>query len=107
MGYVSIIQLATFMAVIEEGTMTGAARRLCYSQPAVSGHIRGLELTVGTPLLRRGPGPLAATEAGDRLLLLAPLLLQIAEQIQHVGALRSPRSARERTLKASPGIEFS
>lgn len=107
MGYLSIIQLATFMVVVEEGTMTKAAGRLRYSQPAVSGQIRALELAVGTPLLRRGGrGSVTLTEAGDRLLLLAPILLQIAQQILQVGSIGKRSGISDQTISDSPRIGF-
>jgi DNA-binding transcriptional LysR family regulator len=58
-------QLRIFATVLHEGSVTGAARALRVSQPAVSKQLAELELAVGAPLvdrLRRGVRPTAAGE---------------------------------------------
>lgn len=60
-------RLASFLAVIDAGGITAAARRRNLTQPAVSQHVRALEEELGTPLLhRRGRGAVP-TEAGEAL----------------------------------------
>ncbi|MEE6264027.1 LysR family transcriptional regulator [Plantactinospora sonchi] len=57
--------LRTFLAVADCGSFSAAARRLGYTQSAVSQHIAALEQTLGVALLHRRPvGP---TGAGERL----------------------------------------
>jgi DNA-binding transcriptional LysR family regulator len=56
-------KVAHFVAVVEEGSMTGAARRLGLTQQALSMSIRALERDLGVSLLhrnRRGAGLLPA-----------------------------------------------
>jgi molybdate transport repressor ModE-like protein len=67
---VELRHLAALQAIAEEGTFGKAARRLGYTQSAVSQQIATLERIVGERLLDRpgGPRPVALTEAG-RLLL--------------------------------------
>ncbi len=62
--------LAALQAVAEEGSFGRAARRLAYTQSAVSQQIAALERIVGQRLVERpgGPRPVSLTEAG-RLLL--------------------------------------
>jgi DNA-binding transcriptional LysR family regulator len=67
---VELRHLAALQAIAAEGTFGKAARRLGYTQSAVSQQIATLERIVGERLLDRpgGPRPVSLTEAG-RLLL--------------------------------------
>ncbi len=67
---VEIRHLAALQAVVEEGSFGRAARRLGYTQSAVSQQIATLERIVGERLLERPGGPRAVspTEAGELLL---------------------------------------
>jgi DNA-binding transcriptional LysR family regulator len=59
--------LRTFMAVLESGSMSEAARRLDLTPAAVAQQMRVLEREFGVPLLRRAGRTVAPTEAGHRL----------------------------------------
>ncbi|MDX6292722.1 MAG: LysR family transcriptional regulator, chromosome initiation inhibitor [Kribbellaceae bacterium] len=63
-------QLATFAAVIDEGSFDAAARRLQLTPSAVSQRIKALESRLGQVLVRRAK-PCRTTEAGGALLRLA------------------------------------
>jgi DNA-binding transcriptional LysR family regulator len=65
--------LRTFVAVADTRSFSSAARRLQFTQSAVSQHIASLEADLGTALLTRRP--VALTPAGERLLRHARLLL--------------------------------
>lgn len=69
--------LVALEAVIAAGSFGLAARRLGYSQPAISLQIAQLERLAGTRLIERsaGRGPLGATPAGERVLRHARALL--------------------------------
>lgn len=60
--------LKTYLAVCREGSITGAARRLNISQPAVSVTIAQLEASLGTVLLDRSRSGVQPTAAGHALL---------------------------------------
>jgi len=60
-------QQRAFLAVIEEGSLSGAARRLGLAQPTVRRRIEDLETALATPLFTRSPGGLIATERGEAL----------------------------------------
>jgi DNA-binding transcriptional LysR family regulator len=60
-------ELAVFLAVIETGSLAGAARRLRRSAPAVTRTLSALEARVGARLVERTTRRLAITEAGRRL----------------------------------------
>lgn len=57
-------ELASFLAVVEEGQFARAAARLFLSPPAVTAHVQRLERDLGVRLLERSP--LRLTEAGRR-----------------------------------------
>jgi DNA-binding transcriptional LysR family regulator len=70
---IEVRHLAALQALAEEASFHGAARRLGYSQPAVSQQLAALERIVGTQLVNRPrvSQPLTLTEAGKRLLVHA------------------------------------
>jgi molybdate transport repressor ModE-like protein len=61
-------KLETFRVVAQTGQISGAARNLNLSQPAVTAQIRQMEAEVGQPLFTRHASGVELTEAG-RLLL--------------------------------------
>ncbi|MFI4933629.1 MAG: LysR family transcriptional regulator [Caulobacterales bacterium] len=65
----------TFLAVAEEGSLSGAARRLGLTQPTVARHIDALEQSVGADLFMRSQRGLAPT---DLALDLAPYAQTLA-----------------------------
>ncbi|HEY5662110.1 MAG TPA: LysR family transcriptional regulator [Gaiellaceae bacterium] len=70
---IEVRHLAALQALAEESSFHGAARRLGYSQPAVSQQLASLERIVGMQLVNRPrvSQPLSLTEAGQRLLVHA------------------------------------
>jgi DNA-binding transcriptional LysR family regulator len=68
--------LSTFLAVLEAGRISAAARTLHLSQPAVTAQIRRLEETVGTALFVRSVHGVAPTDAGLRLAQTARAIRQ-------------------------------
>ncbi len=60
-------ELEVFIAVLEAGSLSGAARRLRRSPPAVTRALAALEDRVGARLVERTTRRLAPTEAGLRL----------------------------------------
>ncbi|WP_306231972.1 LysR family transcriptional regulator [Agrococcus beijingensis] len=61
-------RILIFRTVAREGSVSGGARALGWTQPAVSQHIRLLEEEVGQALLLRSSTGVTLTEAGERLL---------------------------------------
>ena len=70
---IEVRHLAALQALAEEASFHGAARRLGYSQPAVSQQLAALERIVGQQLVNRprASQPLTLTDAGTRLLVHA------------------------------------
>ena len=60
-------ELAVLVAVVDQGSLVGAARRLRRSAPAVTRALSALEQRVGARLIERTTRRLAATEAGRSL----------------------------------------
>ncbi|MGY1801845.1 LysR family transcriptional regulator ArgP [Blastococcus sp. SYSU D00922] len=67
---VELAQLRTLVAVIDEGTLEAAARRLHVTPSAVSQRLRALEVATGRVLVQRGR-PATVTAAGEPVLRLA------------------------------------
>jgi LysR family transcriptional regulator, regulator for metE and metH len=76
LGTLEARDLRLVQAIAEAGGATQAAKRLHLSQSAVSHQLRGLEERLGLELFRREGGRLRITAAGERLVQLAPQVLQ-------------------------------
>jgi DNA-binding transcriptional LysR family regulator len=83
----TLLQLKSFVAVVDQGGFTAASRRLGLSQPAVSRAIATLEKELGLPLLVRGRDGTSLTEAGDLALKHA------REALRHLTLMRTEVSA--------------
>ena len=68
MGTPTLRQLRTFLAVVEAGSVSTAARLLNFTQPAASQQLRELERTLSVRLLDRAGGKVIPTAAGQALL---------------------------------------
>ena len=79
-----LYQLRTFAAVAETGHLTRAADRLHVSQPAISAQIKALEEELDVRLFERGPGGMALTRAGTRLLDQAVKVLADVEELRNI-----------------------
>jgi DNA-binding transcriptional LysR family regulator len=71
----NIEEIKTFLAVVELGGVTRAARRLHRSQPAISRRLGILERDLGAPLFERLRGRAPLTEAGSAFLPHAEAVL--------------------------------
>lgn len=61
-------QLAAFVAVAKTGSISGAAKELVISQPALTGRIQGLEVALGSQVFIRSRNGSRLTPAGRALL---------------------------------------
>jgi DNA-binding transcriptional LysR family regulator len=86
-------QLSSWIAVVETGSVSAAARRAGLSQAGVSQHVRALEQRLGCELLDRGTRPARVTASGHRLYEHALDLLQRAGEMDE-GVRSLSRSAR-------------
>src|SRR4051812_4877789 len=65
MQIMDITDARTFIAVVEAGSVSGAARELHLTQPAVSRRLQRLEQAVGALLIDRRKRPFALTDIGQ------------------------------------------
>ncbi len=91
-------QLEALRAVSGEGSVTGAARRLGWSQPTVDYHLKNLERLVGAPVLLR-------SRRGSTLTPVGVLLLDRAHEILSLGE-RALHDARELTHMGHVRLRF-
>jgi len=107
MNHPKLDDLHAFVAVARAGSFTRAAAQLGVTPSALSHTLRALEARLGLRLLARTTRNVAPTEAGERLLhAVSPLLDEIAEQVQALGALRDKPQGRIRISCTDDQIEL-
>ncbi len=89
--------LEAFCAAVEEGTISGAARRMYLSQPSVSERLAELERESRTPLLKRSRRGVEPTEQGAVLYARARKALDEFHKVDRV--LRGLREDRDKKLR--------
>lgn len=94
----SLVRLRTFIEVYRQRSISGAARALNLTQPAVSQHISGLEVAVGRPLFQRQPQGVVPTAAADDLAADIGNTLDTAES--------ALASARARSMDVSGTLQI-
>jgi DNA-binding transcriptional LysR family regulator len=72
--------LPTFLAVVESGRISVAAKGLSLSQPAVTAQIHKLEESLGAPLFTRSARGVTLTSAGERLKVYARSIQQLVDE---------------------------
>jgi DNA-binding transcriptional LysR family regulator len=78
---IDIALLRSFVAVVETGTVTGAANLLNLTQAAVSQQLKRLEELFGTELFERHHKRLALKPSGERLMAHAQRLIALNDQV--------------------------
>lgn len=96
-------QLRHFLALVEERSITRAAKRELIVQSGLSNSIQALERELGTPLYLRGTRPVRLTAAGEALVGAARRTVSSAAQAEQ--AVRETRDALIGTLRL--GISLS
>lgn len=77
----------SFIAIYRAGTVSGAARALLLTQPAVTQHLAALEAAVGEPLFLRAPRRMIPTARGKELYNQVVQAIETLEQVsQTLGA---------------------
>ncbi|MFT7776595.1 LysR family transcriptional regulator [Roseateles sp.] len=80
--------LHTFLGVLREGSLSGAARALGLTQPTVGRHVSALERALGQPLFTRSPTGLLATDAALALRGHAEQMEAAAAALQRAATAR-------------------
>ena len=94
---IELKQLQMLQSISQEGTISGAARALGYSQPAISQHVATIERQLETPVLVRGRSGVHLTEAGRALVEAAgPILAQVEQLLSEVAAIAGMRAGKVR-----------
>ena len=94
-------ELDILVAIVETGSLTGAARRLGRSAPAITRGLAALEKRVGLGLIERTTRSLAPTDAGRDLANPASLIGSAAMLFTWLGERRGD----QRLIHASELIE--
>jgi len=96
-------ELETFLVVVDEGSFSRAAERLCISQPSVSNRVKKLEAVLRVKLLNRTTRLVEPTEDGRLLAAAATEALDGLFEI--LGQLRDrSEAARNRVVIASTPV---
>lgn len=77
--------LRVFIAVVEKGSLTAAADYLDVSRASVSRYLADLEDWMGVRLLHRTTRRLSLTGPGEEALARARAMLELGEELEHIG----------------------
>ncbi len=81
-------QLQAFLAVIDTGSFTAAARKLNVTQSSISQQVANLELGLNTALINRSQRPIQMTIAGQALYPLGKKMIDSGVYLQeHINAI--------------------
>lgn len=79
----NIRQASYVLAILQEGSISAAAKRLYISQPALSQTLRLSEEALGAQIFQRGTTPLALTYAGEKYVKAARQMMTINNNLQN------------------------
>ena len=97
LGKVTLLAMEVFVAAVEEGTISLAAKRLGASPSSVSQHITNLEAALGVALLNRATRPMGLTSAGALFLRRAEsVLAEITQAKAELGVFNYSQMIRLR-----------
>ncbi|KAA3400245.1 LysR family transcriptional regulator, partial [Akkermansia muciniphila] len=89
--------LRNFIAIVEQGSMTAAAKKLYVAQPALSNQLRVLEKELGARLLERTSRRQELTPAGQALYRQAKLMVSLENAVKQ--EVRDQRDGAAGTLR--------
>jgi DNA-binding transcriptional LysR family regulator len=96
--------IAAFSAIVEAGSITGAARRLALSKSVVSERLTELERVMGTRLVRRTTRSLSLTDDGKTFYEHAKQIMRTVENA--ASELKERRGALTGPLRISAPVSF-
>ena len=80
-GHLDIRSLRAFVSVVDTGSVTEAARRLCRTQPAITLQIRRLEEQIDKPVFEIGTRRPIMTLDGEVMLGYARAILRLHDEL--------------------------
>jgi DNA-binding transcriptional LysR family regulator len=96
--------LRAFVSIVENGSISAAARRLRVAQPTLSRQLASLEEKCGVAVLRRDTHTMNLTETGHQLLADAKAILALAEESEH--RVRNEQQTLEGHIRVFATIDF-
>ncbi|SDR45572.1 transcriptional regulator, LysR family [Rhizobiales bacterium GAS113] len=91
----------SFLTVLREGSLSGAARALALTQPTIGRHVAALEASLGIALFTRSPQGLEPTEAANELRSLAETMAASAQALLRAASGRGQEMRGTVRLTAS------
>jgi DNA-binding transcriptional LysR family regulator len=91
-----------FLAIYRVGSVSGAARTLCLTQPAVSQTLAALEAALGAPLFERSSRGMKPTPRGQALYAQ---VFDSVDRLERVSRSLSPRVAPPTVFRLGSGPE--
>ena len=99
-------RVQAFLAVVDEGSLSGAARQLGASQPTLGRQVRALEEALATRLFKRATKGLVLTEAGAALVEPARAMQEAAMRMQLTAAGREQELAGTVRITAPEAVSL-
>lgn len=99
-----LILLRSFVAIVECGSISAAARSLQMAQPTLSRQLSALEQQCGAELLRRDTHRMSLTETGQRFLHDARAIIELADEAQQ--RLRLEQGGLQGNIRVFSTIDF-
>lgn len=78
----TIIQLSTFLKIVETGSFSAAANRLGYVQSTITMQMKQLEEELGCPVFERLGKSIVLTPQGEKLVSYAEKMIQLEREIR-------------------------
>jgi len=104
-GGVNLNRLVVFVAVVEAGSLSAAARKLGLAKTMVSAHIQRLEAEVGASLLLRSTRRQSLTDAGEAFYESARRIVQDAQEA--ISAAGRDSAEPRGTLRITAPIDYA
>ncbi len=92
----------TFLAVVHEGSLSAAARRIGLAQPTAGRHVEVLEALIGTSLFTRSQRGLISTPAARQLVPHAEAMAAAASALRRVSS--SAALGEDGTVRVTAGV---
>jgi DNA-binding transcriptional LysR family regulator len=99
--------IRTFIEIVDQGSLTGAADALDLSRAMVSRHLESLERWLGARLLHRTTRRVSLSEAGQEALPRLRQMLELASDVQAVAGARRAEPTGKLRMTTSPSFAVS